>query len=673
MTYIRPSWSKAELLKGEKGKYRQLDAEPYAGANGVVYKAELVSSVAASSTPVAVKIFSPRDPLSPEEQKKLARNFRNEVRKTRAVRHWGVVDVLDIGLLPDGSPFTVLSWGSRSLRNALDGENPVGLLCALLGGAQISETIDYLNRNGLIHRDIKPENILLPEEHRPLVADLGIAQILPGFEARQLSAAGIYSETLDAKHPRHYFSPEQLELATQEGTRQRRGGAGNRPLIDLGCSDRYQVGTVCHELIFGNHPDGLPRPLDPSVPAIVRRTIMLTREKAPLKRPPLAVLTGTLYAAFHQYHDLLLRHIEKLGTDTAEIAQLVAANDSGSIERLTYYARISSTRKWLFNAAAQSSLGGRHWQLSPMGVDLRHALVGTPEYDALLTHAERLGRRLTENLTSDQIPRWRHAELLRAPSVTPSVVVQSAKARGTVSNDRALRDLARFIPKVGRAVGRSFVVHSPMHLDATWWVEAFKVGDDAGTHSYISFSGPDVIASGASPAAALASVKRKLDLASGQEQLLSTLILQDRKQLDLDRGLMSSARYMDQLALRGNRFRLRIRFDSKGERLSVLRDPPIADDTSTATVRFSRAWNLLAGISHSGEPHGRRRRKSVNVEAELAAACAAPMTYRWVVRVGELSAFLSMCITLSVGSQIDLVGVDGAWIAKFVNESDLSP
>ena len=106
MGYERPAWA-AGVLVGSKGRYRRVTGpEPHAGANGIVYQA-----VDEANSTVAVKVFSPRDALSADETIALVKSFTNEVHKTRALLHWGIVQILDGGE-HNGAPFTVLPVGA---------------------------------------------------------------------------------------------------------------------------------------------------------------------------------------------------------------------------------------------------------------------------------------------------------------------------------------------------------------------------------------------------------------------------------------------------------------------------------------------------------------------------------------------------------------------------------
>ena len=106
---------------------------------------------------VALKVFSPRDIVSPAEMEKLRRSFKNEMIKTQVVSHWGVVDVLDSGTTTINRrrvPFVVMELAPASLSEALK-NNSLGRFARFFYSALLCEIIDYINARGQIHRDIQ--------------------------------------------------------------------------------------------------------------------------------------------------------------------------------------------------------------------------------------------------------------------------------------------------------------------------------------------------------------------------------------------------------------------------------------------------------------------------------------------------------------------------------------
>jgi len=261
------------------------------GANGVVFRAIPVGK----DYPVALKLLSPLDRVSAEELDALRRSFKNELIKTRSVSHWGVVDVVDSGKVKINRhevPFTVLEFAPLSLRDALLKEDAFGYFATLFYSAVLCETLDFINSRGQIHRDIKPENLLFSSFGLLKVADLGIAEVTVEFEKRMISEYGAYAEKIDTKHPRHYFSPEQLLRATGEKD------------VDLSNSDCFQLGKVIHEMLTGSNPVGQ---LDPAakrykqIPNTILELLRAMLSDEPKRRPDLSTCAMILFAEGEQW------------------------------------------------------------------------------------------------------------------------------------------------------------------------------------------------------------------------------------------------------------------------------------------------------------------------------------------------------------------------------------
>ena len=145
--------------------------------------------------------------------------FEEEARILRRADSDRVVRVHDIGELPDGRPYFVMTYADRgTLAERLDdGPLPVGE--ALRYGADIARGLAVLHQVGVIHRDVNPGNVLLRSRpdgtERVLIADLGLAK----------AAAHGSGFTLTVGTP-GYMAPEQArpgEVAAGPPRRRVRG------------------------------------------------------------------------------------------------------------------------------------------------------------------------------------------------------------------------------------------------------------------------------------------------------------------------------------------------------------------------------------------------------------------------------------------------------------------
>jgi serine/threonine protein kinase len=138
--------------------------------------------------------------------------FLREARLGLAVTHENVVRTLDLETVThEGVELHCLVLElvkGRTLRRLLEslGTVPEALLREL--GAQAARGLAALHRAGIVHRDVKPENLVLTDDRRLLVMDLGVAKVLGGaalVERGTLTTAGQFVGSL------HYAAPEQCE------------------------------------------------------------------------------------------------------------------------------------------------------------------------------------------------------------------------------------------------------------------------------------------------------------------------------------------------------------------------------------------------------------------------------------------------------------------------------
>jgi eukaryotic-like serine/threonine-protein kinase len=174
---------------------------------------------------VAVKVLRPGLASHPA----LVARFRREAVAAARVRHPSVVGVLDT-VIAEGEDAVVMELvAGHSLRHLLDDQGRLGPARTAAIGAAVADGLDAVHRAGLVHRDVKPANILLADDGRILVADLGLAKAVhiddePG-ERRTVVGT-----------PK-YLAPEQV-----------------RGLPVDGRADLYALGVVLFECLTGQVP-----------------------------------------------------------------------------------------------------------------------------------------------------------------------------------------------------------------------------------------------------------------------------------------------------------------------------------------------------------------------------------------------------------------------------------
>src|SRR5208282_4340481 len=97
-------------------------------------------------------------------------------------RHPGVVHVLDVGRLEDGTPYILMEYvEGESLRSRLARLGNLTYEEATRTLRQLASALATVHAAGVIHRDIKPENVMLvPDDvaegnERPKLLDFGVA------------------------------------------------------------------------------------------------------------------------------------------------------------------------------------------------------------------------------------------------------------------------------------------------------------------------------------------------------------------------------------------------------------------------------------------------------------------------------------------------------------------
>ncbi len=217
------------IAPGTRLGRRTVRGEIGRGGMGVVYEAD-----DPDLGPVAVKVVLPHLLALTSVRER----FLREARLGLAVTHENVVRTLDLETVThEGVELHCLVLElvkGRTLRRLLEslGTVPEALLREL--GAQAARGLAALHRAGIVHRDVKPENLVLTDDRRLLVMDLGVAKVLGGaalVERGTLTTAGQFVGSL------HYAAPEQCE-GTEVG-----------PAADL-----YALGAVLYELATGRPP-----------------------------------------------------------------------------------------------------------------------------------------------------------------------------------------------------------------------------------------------------------------------------------------------------------------------------------------------------------------------------------------------------------------------------------
>jgi eukaryotic-like serine/threonine-protein kinase len=270
--------------------------------------------------------------------------FMNEARAASAIRHPNIIDVIDVGRLPDGPPYLMM--------DLLEGES-LGARLSRLGRLPLAEAIEVAreaadglaaaHREGIVHRDLKPDNLFLARDvtswrsERTKILDFGIAKLHPTASGVSPQTGGFLLGTAA------YMSPEQC-----------RGDGGD---IDHR-SDIYTLGTVLYHMLCGAPPfvdeaqleifvmhvakaPVPPRQLNPDVPPAVEAAVLKALAKAPADR----------FATMAEFRDALSPHGAQTPTS------------------LTPRVALARRRPWIVKAALAAvvllGMGGAIWTFRP--------------------------------------------------------------------------------------------------------------------------------------------------------------------------------------------------------------------------------------------------------------------------------------------------------------------
>lgn len=213
------------------GPYRIL-GELGRGGMGVVYRAQHTQL----DRPTAIKV------LRPELSRSLwmLDRFLTEARAAASVRHPGIVEVYDYGIMPSGRPFIameLLDGVTLGRRLAVRGRllpSEAAQLAHQIAGALVAA-----HARGVVHRDLKPDNVFLVCDPRSgaldrvKLLDFGIARRGPGAQRPDAPAELVLGTPA-------YMSPEQYRDGDDCDHR----------------TDLYSLGCILFEMLSGWPPYG---------------------------------------------------------------------------------------------------------------------------------------------------------------------------------------------------------------------------------------------------------------------------------------------------------------------------------------------------------------------------------------------------------------------------------
>lgn len=211
------------------GKYR-IKRELGSGSMGAVYEAENVLI----HRRVAIKALHP----GIAARKDIVDRFEREAQAAGRIGSDHIVEVVDLGELPDGTRYLVMEYlDGTTLEGRVRAKGRLAAPEAAGYVAQLLEGLEAAHAAGIIHRDLKPANVwLCPQKSGPeyvKILDFGVSKFSAlNTEEMSMTRTGMVLGTP------YYMSPEQAK--------------GNKDMDHR--SDLYSVGVILYECITGQLP-----------------------------------------------------------------------------------------------------------------------------------------------------------------------------------------------------------------------------------------------------------------------------------------------------------------------------------------------------------------------------------------------------------------------------------
>ena len=178
--------------------------------------------------PVALKVLNPGSAAEPA----LLARFQNEARSAALLRHDNIAQVYYTGA-SQGVHFIACEYiAGRTIRDLIEEHEILPTDLVLNYAVQATLALNHMYAAGVVHRDIKPSNIIVSNEGRVKIVDLGLARRDSPDSICDITVAGSTLGTFD------YLAPEQARDPREADVR----------------SDTYSLGCTLYHMLTGQPP-----------------------------------------------------------------------------------------------------------------------------------------------------------------------------------------------------------------------------------------------------------------------------------------------------------------------------------------------------------------------------------------------------------------------------------
>jgi serine/threonine-protein kinase len=272
------------------------------GGHGSVYRARHPEN----GSLVAIKVLHPALLCLP----RMAERFVREVEVILRLHHPNIVEVKELGTMPDGTPYYAMEYlKGVTLREFLRERGRVSPAEALAIVEPVCAALETAHAAGIVHRDVKPGNIMICEgEPRTIkLLDFGIAKLV----APEAGSTGLTSIGQRLGTPA-IMAPEQI-LGARIDAR----------------TDIYALGALLYNLLTGRPP------FESMVPGDLVQQHLEAPPPRPSQRAPLSpALDAVVLRCLEKRSEKRFESVRALLEALREAVHAAETAPSSEVERL---------------------------------------------------------------------------------------------------------------------------------------------------------------------------------------------------------------------------------------------------------------------------------------------------------------------------------------------------